>query len=60
MVAKIEGPGLALTHARWSLVGTAEDGSRVTQSGVGTMVSRRRPDGSWKIVLDNPLTPGAG
>ena len=48
VVGKLESDGLALTHARW----------RVGEmSGYGTIVSRRQPDGTWLIVLDNPLTP---
>jgi uncharacterized protein (TIGR02246 family) len=50
--------GLALTYARWELVGAAADGRPVRLTGRGTMVSRRRPDGSWGIVLDDPLSPG--
>jgi ketosteroid isomerase-like protein len=50
--------GLALTHARWELVGAAADGRPMRLSGHGTIVSRRRPDGTWGIVLDNPLSPG--
>jgi uncharacterized protein (TIGR02246 family) len=53
---KLESDGLALTHGRWTLVGAARDGTRVELSGQGTMVSRRRPDGSWRIVLDNPMS----
>ena len=56
VVSALEADGLALTHARWSLVGSA-DGERVELSGRGTIVSRRQPDGSWRIVLDNPLSP---
>jgi hypothetical protein len=26
-------------------------------SGRGAIVSRWQPDGSWRIVLDNPLSP---
>jgi len=29
----------------------------VELTGRGSIVSRRQPDGSWRIVLDNPLTP---
>ena len=54
---KIQSDGLALTHARWSLVGTDPDGARVELTGRGSIVSRRQPDGSWRIVPDNPLTP---
>jgi ketosteroid isomerase-like protein len=47
VVGKLEANGLALTHARWRLG---------EMSGYGTIVSRRQPDGSWLIVLDNPLS----
>ena len=47
VVGKLEADGLALTHARWSLG---------EMSGYGTIVSRRQPDGSWLIALDNPLS----
>jgi uncharacterized protein (TIGR02246 family) len=57
VVEKLEGDSLALTHARWTLTGTAEDGEPLEMSGRGTIVSRRQPDGSWRIVLENPMTP---
>jgi ketosteroid isomerase-like protein len=44
---------LALTHARWELDGTAPDGTRIQLSGTGIVVSRRGPDGAWRIVLDD-------
>jgi uncharacterized protein (TIGR02246 family) len=47
VVAKLEVDGLALTHARWQAG---------EMSGYGTIVSRRQPDGSWLIALDNPLS----
>ncbi len=56
VVQTLQGDGLALTHARWSIVGTDGD-ERVEMSGRGTIVSRRQPDGSWRIVLDNPMSP---
>jgi uncharacterized protein (TIGR02246 family) len=48
VVGKVQRDGLALTHARWRLG---------EMTGYGTIVSRRHPDGSWLIVLDNPLSP---
>jgi uncharacterized protein (TIGR02246 family) len=48
--------GFALTRARWELVATAPDGSTVRHAGRAAMVSRRRADGTWGIVLDDPLT----
>jgi uncharacterized protein (TIGR02246 family) len=57
VTGELEADGLALTHAKWTLAGI-RDGEPVQLAGRGTIVSRRRPDGSWGIVLDNPLTPG--
>jgi uncharacterized protein (TIGR02246 family) len=48
---------VALTHAHWELVGTDAEGSPMWLAGRGTVVSRRRPDGSWGIVLDDTLSP---
>lgn len=57
-VAKVlEAGDLALAHARWTLTATDPAGQPVELSGRGTMVSRRQPDGTWRIVLDDPLTP---
>jgi uncharacterized protein (TIGR02246 family) len=53
---KLETDCLALTQGRWTLTGTGEDGAPVEMSGRGTMVSRRQPDGTWKIVLDHPMS----
>jgi uncharacterized protein (TIGR02246 family) len=54
---KLESNGLALTQAHWSIVGKDADGSAVELSGRGSIVSRRQPDGTWQIVLDNPILP---
>jgi ketosteroid isomerase-like protein len=63
VLGKLEADGLALTQGWWRLVGTSEDGGQVELTGRGAMVSRCRPDGSWRIVLDNPMAaseaPGA-
>jgi ketosteroid isomerase-like protein len=37
-------------------VATAGD-ERVAMAGRGTIVSRRQADGSWRVVLDNPMSP---
>jgi len=57
VVGKVEGDGLAVTHARWTVAGIDPDGNALEIAGRGTIVSRRQPDGSWLIVLENPLTP---
>jgi ketosteroid isomerase-like protein len=54
---KLQSDGLAFTHARWRLNGTDAEGQSVELSGDGTIVSRQQADGSWLIVLDNPVSP---
>jgi ketosteroid isomerase-like protein len=53
----VDGGGLALTHARWELTGTDADGTPMIMTGRGTIVSQRRPDGTWGILLDDPMSP---
>ena len=57
VVEQLQADGIALTHARWRAVRT-DGGEEVEMSGRGTVVSRRQADGSWRIVLDNPMSPG--
>jgi ketosteroid isomerase-like protein len=54
---QLEANGLALTHGHWTLGSTGIDGKQTVLNGRGTMVSRRQPDGTWKIVLDDPMSP---
>ena len=51
-----EANGVALAHSQWWLAGAAT-GDRVEMSGRGTLVSRKQPDGSWLVVLENTMTP---
>jgi uncharacterized protein (TIGR02246 family) len=44
----------ALVTNRWSLRGTAPDGSPVEMAATSADVLRRRSDGSWGIVIDDP------
>src|SRR5215208_6558208 len=44
----------ALVANRWSLSGTAPDGSPVELAATSADVLRRRPDGSWGILIDDP------
>jgi uncharacterized protein (TIGR02246 family) len=55
VVDKVQTEGLALTHGHWTLTGS-HGAELIEMSGRGTMVSRKQPDGSWRIVLDNPLS----
>jgi uncharacterized protein (TIGR02246 family) len=44
----------ALVANRWKLSGTAPDGSPVEMGATSADVLRRRADGSWGIVIDDP------
>lgn len=44
----------ALVANRWTLSGTAPDGSPVEMASTSADVVRRRSDGSWGIVIDDP------
>jgi uncharacterized protein (TIGR02246 family) len=44
----------ALVANRWALKGSQPDGTPVELGGVSADVLRRRPDGSWGIVIDDP------
>ena len=54
LIWKLEADAIALTYAHWRATGNV-DGDPVEMSGKGTIVSRRQPDGSWRILLDNPI-----
>jgi uncharacterized protein (TIGR02246 family) len=49
----------ALVAYRWQMQATAPDGTTVRQGGLSADVLRRRPDGSWGVVIDDPYG-GAG
>ena len=52
-VSVLEADGVAQLSYRWALRGKAPDGSVIEQSGVSSDVMRRRPDGSWAIIIDH-------
>jgi uncharacterized protein (TIGR02246 family) len=56
-VASVMVGDLATNMAKWTLDGTGPDGP-VHLEGGGFDVMRRQPDGSWKMVIDNPWGPG--
>jgi uncharacterized protein (TIGR02246 family) len=49
----LEAGDTALVANRWSLTGTAPDGTAVEMAATSADVLRRRPDGSWGIVIDD-------
>ena len=50
----LEAGDTALVTNLWRLSGTAPDGSPVEMAATSADVLRRRPDGSWGIVIDDP------
>jgi uncharacterized protein (TIGR02246 family) len=49
---------LALLSSRWRATVTLPDGASTELSGHGSELARRQPDGTWRLVIDNP--GGAG
>jgi len=47
---------LALLEGRWTLRGTASDGSQVQLAGTTREVARRHANRTWLYVLDDPGT----
>ena len=45
---------IVLVYSGWTLSATAEDGSTVNMAGDATVVSRQQPDGTWRLVIDDP------
>ncbi|TDD38328.1 DUF4440 domain-containing protein [Actinomadura sp. KC06] len=52
---RVEADDIVLVALRWELSGTGPDGEPVEMSAVDSNVFRRRPDGTWRIVIDNPF-----
>ena len=50
----LEAGDTALVANRWRLAGTAPDGTAVRMAATSADVLRRRADGSWGIVIDDP------
>lgn len=49
----------ALVACRWQLEGTAPDGRPIRNAGLSSDVLRRRPDGSWALIIDDPYGAAA-
>ena len=54
----IEAGDTALVINRWQLDGTAPDGNPVHLAGLSADVMRRQPDGSWRVLIDDPWGGG--
>jgi uncharacterized protein (TIGR02246 family) len=57
----LEAGGIALVAYRWRMQATAPDGTPIRQGGLSADVLRRRADGSWGVIIDDPYgAAGAG
>jgi uncharacterized protein (TIGR02246 family) len=45
---------LALVTSEWSFSGTGPDGNPVNLASIATDVLRQQPDGTWRVIIDNP------
>lgn len=45
---------LALVINEWSISGTGPDGNPVNLASTATDVLRQQPDGTWRVIIDNP------
>jgi uncharacterized protein (TIGR02246 family) len=44
----------ALVAYRWRMEASAPDGTPIRREGLSADVLRRRPDGSWGVIIDDP------
>ena len=45
---------LALVISEWSFSGTGPNGNPVNLASTATDVLRQQPDGTWRVIIDNP------
>ena len=51
----VEAGDIALYCCQWTMQVTGPDGQEQTLSGRDANVARRQPDGTWRILIDNPF-----
>lgn len=54
----VQAGDVALYCSKWSLTGTAADGSPIRMTGMSSDVLRQQANGNWLIVIDNPWGTG--
>ena len=50
----VQAGDIATVLNAWTLDGTSPDGSALRLSGTSADVMRRRPDGTWALLIDDP------
>ena len=51
----VQADDIALFSVAWKLEGTDKDGKLVVMTGADSNVVRRRDDGTWFTLIDNPM-----
>ena len=51
----IEAGDTAVVSYRWHIGGRSQDGTAVAHAGVSADIYRRRPNGSWAVIIDDPF-----
>ncbi len=54
----VQAGDVALYCSKWSLTGTAADGSSIRMTGMSSDVLRQQANGIWLIAIDNPWGTG--
>jgi uncharacterized protein (TIGR02246 family) len=51
----VHADNIALMISEWSLTGTDPDGKAIQMGGRASDVLRQQADGTWRVVIDNPM-----
>lgn len=53
----VQAGDIALWTSKWSVSGTAQDGTPFKRDGFGSAILRKNCDGGWRVVVENPWGP---
>jgi ketosteroid isomerase-like protein len=53
----VQAGDIALWTSKWSVSGTAQDGTPFTRGGFGSAILRKHSDGGWRVAVENPWGP---
>jgi ketosteroid isomerase-like protein len=54
----VQAGDIALWTSKWSVSGTAQDGTPFTRGSFGSAILRKHLDGGWRVAVENPWGPG--